>query len=112
MTGALAFSPADEPLVRRAIQQDLSNARGVAEAVERAGGDWDDVRDLAAQWERLATDADGRLARLRYDAAHPRCTCVDGGDRGHGTRCGRCHGVLPPPPCRRQSMPFVSASVA
>ncbi len=66
----------------------------VAQAVERESGDVDDARDLLSAWERLAADSDGRLDRLRYEAANPRCGCADGGDREHGPRCGRCYGVL------------------
>ena len=61
-------------------------------AVERAGGDAGDAGDLRAAWDRLADDSRGRLARLRYDAANPRCRCADGGERA-GERCARCFGV-------------------
>jgi len=66
----------------------------VAQAVEKQGGDLDDVRDLLDVWERLAEDKHGRLDRLRYEAAHPVCHCVDGGTHGSG-RCERCYGVRP-----------------
>lgn len=65
-----------------------------ARAVEAEGGDMDDVQDLVEVWERLAADKHGRVARLRYEAANPRCRCADGGDREHGPSCGRCQGVL------------------
>lgn len=39
----------------------------VANAVEGQGGDLEDVADLLAVWERLASDPHGRLDRLRAE---------------------------------------------
>ena len=39
----------------------------VAQAVEKEGGDLEDVRDLLEVWERLAADPHGRLDRLRAE---------------------------------------------
>jgi hypothetical protein len=63
----------------------------IAGAVERQGGEMDDVDDLIATWERLSADPRGPFARLHYDAAHPTCSCADGGVPGDG-RCARCNG--------------------
>jgi hypothetical protein len=65
----------------------------VARAVERQGGDLEDVRDLLEVWERLAADPHGRLDALRGEAANPRCSCADGGIPGKAGRCRRCYGV-------------------
>jgi hypothetical protein len=51
--------------------------RAIANAVEAEGGDMEDVHNLIGVWERLATDARGRVDRLRYEAAHPP-RCRDG----------------------------------
>ena len=61
-------------------------------AVERHGGDRADALDLARSWERLRADRGGRMDRLRFDAAHPRCCCVNGGEPGEDGRCSRCWG--------------------
>jgi hypothetical protein len=61
-------------------------------AVRRAGGTPEDRQDLIAAWQRLADDRRGRAARLRYDAAHPRCRCVDRPEL-IARRCGRCNGL-------------------
>jgi hypothetical protein len=39
----------------------------IGRAVEKAGGDADDVDDLVKVWERLHADAGGKLDRLRYE---------------------------------------------
>jgi hypothetical protein len=39
----------------------------VARAVEKRGGDMDDVADLLDVWERLARDPYGRLDRVRAE---------------------------------------------
>lgn len=39
----------------------------VARAVEREGGDLEDVRDLLEVWERLAADPHGRQDRLHAE---------------------------------------------
>jgi hypothetical protein len=70
--------------------------RAIGAAVELQGGDLDDARDLVQTWERLHDDRRGRIARLRYDASHARCTCAHGNDdETPGPRCARCHGVRP-----------------
>jgi hypothetical protein len=46
----------------------------IANAVERQGGDMDDVDDLVGVWERLAADKGGRVDRLRAEAASRRET--------------------------------------
>ena len=43
--------------------------RAIANAVEREGGDIDDVDDLIDVWNRLYADKRGRVDRLRYGAA-------------------------------------------
>lgn len=72
-----------------------SLAKAIADAVDAEGGDAQDARGLAATWERLQADQHGRLDRLRYDAAHPRCCCVDGRLLEDAGRCGRCYGAVP-----------------
>ena len=68
--------------------------RAIALAVEREGGDIDHVDDLVDVWGRLAAERCGRVERIRYEAAHRPCACVDDGvDEGHGG-CGRCYGLL------------------
>jgi hypothetical protein len=62
----------------------------IAKAVERQGGDYSDVQDLVAAWERLHSDQRGRSDRLRYEAANPSCICPDGGTESEDGRCGRC----------------------
>jgi hypothetical protein len=52
----------------------------IAAAVEREGGDLDDVRDLVAVWERVATVTGPRVDAMRREAANPRCGCADGGE--------------------------------
>ena len=42
----------------------------VARAVERHGGDLEDVRDPRDVWERIEADPRGRVDRLRYEAAN------------------------------------------
>lgn len=66
----------------------------IGEAVEAQNGTLADALDLAQTWERLAADRRGWLARLRYDAAHPRCSCVDGGATDGAGRCERCAGLI------------------
>jgi hypothetical protein len=66
----------------------------IAGAVEAQGGDIADVDDLVEVWERLYADKDGRVDRLRHDAAHPVCGCADGGVPDAGGRCGRCCGLI------------------
>jgi hypothetical protein len=69
--------------------------RSIAHAVERQGGDMEDVEDLCDTWERLCGDKRGRVDRLHFDATHAPCTCFDGGvpDDG-GARCERCCGLF------------------
>ena len=66
----------------------------IAEAVERQGGDMEDVRDLVAVWERVAADTGPRVEAMRREAANPRCSCEDGGEPASDGRCRRCHGVI------------------
>ena len=40
-------------------------------------------------WERWS---DAAAERVRAQAAHPRCCCADGGQRGADGRCQRCWG--------------------
>jgi hypothetical protein len=67
----------------------------VARAVEAAGGDMDDVDDLLAVWQRQAADKRGKVERMRYEAANPRCSCADGGVANGGDRCERCYALRP-----------------
>ena len=79
----------------------------IALAVARAGGDVDDARDLAAAWERMERDWAPRVDRMRYEAAHPRCCCVDEPQLSADGRCSRCYGYpydQPPPTERTQNM--------
>jgi hypothetical protein len=75
----------------------------IAEAVERAGGDMSDVRDLVAVWRRLYADRHGHTSRLAYEGANPRCSCADGGEPDGEDRCERCHGHRPRPNAERAS---------
>lgn len=59
---------ADGPLVARAIAAGLTNARGVARAVEKKDGDYADCEDLAAVWERLAVASNPRADAMRREA--------------------------------------------
>jgi hypothetical protein len=66
----------------------------IGRAVQRAGGDMDDVTDLIDVWERIFADRRGRLDRMRYDATHPRCCCArEPLDLTTDGRCSRCHGI-------------------
>jgi hypothetical protein len=71
---------------------DLALVGAIARAVEREGGDMADVVDLVQAWERLEADARGRLARLRAEAASPRCRCATAAARLSDGRCSRCFG--------------------
>lgn len=61
--------PDDGPLVVRAMQAGLTNARGVAEAIEAGGGCWRDVKDLADIWARVAQRNGERADVIRREAA-------------------------------------------
>ncbi len=67
--------------------------RRIAIAVEKQGGDMDDVDDLVEVWARLHVDPLARVDRLRYEAARPVCRCADGGKSAPEPRCQRCHGI-------------------
>jgi hypothetical protein len=73
---------------------DKATVDAIVIAVESQGGDIADVQDLAATWERLHADERGRTARLRFEAARPRCGCVDNGVAGSADRCERCYGLI------------------
>lgn len=64
----------------------------IARAVEKAGGDMDDVRDLIAVWERVQVDSYRRAGGIRATVRARGCTCGDGGAANGGERCGRCYG--------------------
>lgn len=66
----------------------------IAKAVEAAGGDLDDVKDLVDVWERVNADSRRRADRMRYEARTARCSCLDGGRPGVDGRCGRCYGAV------------------
>ena len=45
----------------------------------------------------LNANASEHLERLKAQAAHPRCSCADGGDLSfHADRCRRCYGYREP----------------
>ncbi len=69
-----------------------SMLRAIAEAVERAGGDFQDAHDLADVWERLDADLDRRTARMRYEARNPACRCPRVDELTADGRCERCQG--------------------
>jgi hypothetical protein len=76
------------------VNLDLSLVRAIAEAVEREGGDMDDVRDLVAVWERQHRTTQPRADSMRREAANRTCRCADGGEPGVEDRCERCDGVI------------------
>lgn len=67
----------------------------IADAVRAAGGDRSDVIDLHQVWERMQADAGGRVERMRFEASHPRCACIDGGEPDDADEglCIRCYGA-------------------
>lgn len=72
---------------------DRNMLRAIARAVADAGGDVEDVRDLADVWERVERDQAPRVDRMRRLAASPVCCCRDGGDEpAPDGRCTRCWG--------------------
>jgi hypothetical protein len=54
--------------VRRWPNSDLATIRAIAEAVERAGGDYSDVEDLCDVWDRVARRNGERADRIRAEA--------------------------------------------
>jgi hypothetical protein len=67
----------------------------IACAVERHGGDMDDVADLIATWERVQAVTGPRADRMRYEAATRPCRCADGGMAAEeGGRCERCGALI------------------
>jgi hypothetical protein len=54
--------------VSRWANIDPDTARAIAEAVEREGGDWDDVEDLIDVWGRVARRNGERADRIRAQA--------------------------------------------
>lgn len=95
---ALYPTPPSPPRVGLSLADELAGddgqRRAICDAVEGAGGDRGDAADLLAVWERLSADRRGRASRLRYEAEHPTCSCVDdgGGDDQGADRCARCAG--------------------
>lgn len=69
-------------------------ARAIDSAVERAGGDGGDARDLAEVWERATRDCERRAGGIRATVRAHRCSCADGGHAGADGRCERCIGRL------------------
>ncbi len=70
-------------------------AVAIARAVERAGGDWSDVEDLIAVWERLERDHQARIDYMRHRAEMVCCSCSNGGaEPAVDGRCSRCWGWL------------------
>jgi hypothetical protein len=69
--------------------------RAIALAVQREGGDMDDVDDLIDAWTRLHTTTQPRVDAMRREARAAPCTRIDGevADRGDG--CRRCYGSRP-----------------
>ena len=57
---------------------DATLIRAIAKAVEAQGGDYSDVQDLIAVWERLASDPHGRLDRLRFENEQRRKALSEG----------------------------------
>jgi hypothetical protein len=64
----------------------------IARAVEKAGGDMDDVRDLVDTWERVQARAQPRADAMRRQASNVLCCCADRPEQGSDGRCSRCHG--------------------
>ncbi len=70
-------------------------AVAIARAVEKAGGDMDDVEDLIGVWERLERDTHARVDRMRHEARTVRCCCADGGaEPTEDGRCSSCSGMV------------------
>jgi hypothetical protein len=67
--------------------------RAIARAVEKAGGDMDDVDDLVAVWKRLDADRSGRVDQLRRANATVRCCCAGSHELANDSRCPQCQGV-------------------
>ena len=63
----------------------------IARAVERAGGDMDDVRDLVDTWERLAVTTGPKVDATRRQAGTVKCCCANRPDPGRDGRCPVCH---------------------
>lgn len=66
--------------------------RALGRAVQKAGGDTDDVVDLVDVWTRLDADLDRRAARMLFDAQRVRCCCETPDDPDELGRCSRCYG--------------------
>ena len=64
----------------------------IARAVEKAGGDMDDVRDLVQTWERVQARTQPKADAMRRQAANVRCCCADRPEQASDGRCSRCHG--------------------
>jgi len=69
----------------------------IARAVEAAGGDMDDVRDLVAVWERVQARTQPRADAMRREARTRPCVCADQPPPGKDGRCSRCYGQPKPP---------------
>jgi hypothetical protein len=64
----------------------------IVDAVEGAGGDLEDVKDLVEVWERVHRDYQPRVDAMRREAQTVPCRCADGGQLVTGDRCFRCNG--------------------
>jgi hypothetical protein len=67
--------------------------RKIVDAVQRARGDLDDVKDLVAVWERLERTQQLRADAMRREAQAVRCFCIDGA-QDRDRRCARCFGQM------------------
>jgi hypothetical protein len=64
----------------------------IAMAVQKAGGDHDDVDDLVWVWQRLEADKRGHVDRMRAEAGSVRCCCAGDSMPTPDGRCERCYG--------------------
>jgi hypothetical protein len=66
----------------------------IAAAVEREGGDADDVLDLVAVWERLHADWSPRVDAMLREAAGWSCRCETRCEATSDGRCVLCFGFV------------------
>jgi hypothetical protein len=65
----------------------------IIDAVLRAGGGLDDVKDLVGVWERLDRAHEPRADAIRREAQTVRCVCTAGVlQSNRDGRCARCFG--------------------
>lgn len=64
----------------------------ITRAVERQGGDIEDIKDLVLTWERVQARNELRADAMRRASASARCVCADEPAPGADGRCSRCFG--------------------